>query len=173
MACPRRRVAPGVDHARSEPSVVVTRPGSNQSRGTLTGSGAPDADRAPVCLDDGSRDRQPPDRGPLSRAAAGLVRSVEALEEVGQVRGVDVGAVVGGRDSHRLPAFQVRPERGEEGATRADGSSHWDASQQCLWDKAVRTDVVRASGSARAPGGREPRDAAGPEEHRAREMERL
>ena len=49
----------------------------------------------------------------------------------------------------------------------------WDANQQCLWDKAVRTYVVRVGGSARATGGREPRDAAGPEERRARELERL
>ena len=49
----------------------------------------------------------------------------------------------------------------------------WDANRQCLWDKPVRTYVVRAAGSVRATGGRALRDAAGPDERRARELERL
>ena len=49
----------------------------------------------------------------------------------------------------------------------------WDANQQCLWDKAVRTYVVRARGGARATLGRVPRASGGPDERRARALERL
>ena len=87
-------------------------------------------DCAPMGLDYSSSDGQS-QTCVAYPATTRLVSTVEAVEDVGKVCGVDADPVIGYRDSQRLVAFQPSPEQGLPAGLGAKKGVAQDVSQ-CL-----------------------------------------